>query len=242
MDRTPAGIASVCDRGSTAGVEIDGVNSVPIVGQPVVYGVGVLVLFVVGLSTYLGRYPLTFVHEGGHMQMAVLSLRSIHSFTMEDDTSGLTKVDARRWAFSTLLLGFAGYATAPLLGLGAAALVASGNAWSVLIIGLVFSLLAVLPARNPLALLVPVLVVVGIGWTLIQAAPTVQSGASVGIVWYLLIAGLVSGVELPTRDGDATLLRDATVLVPGFVWKVAWVVLAVVCLWNGGRLLLVPEA
>ncbi|RZT83306.1 peptidase M50B-like protein [Pseudonocardia sediminis] len=223
-------------------MEIDAVNSVPIVGQPVAYGVGLGMLFLLGLAPLTGRYALTLVHEGGHMLAAVASLRKIQGFTLADNTEGLTVIEGRRWALSTLVFFFAGYATPCLLGLGGAALIASGNTWSVLILGLIFSLLAIVPAANGLAFLMPTLAAVGIGWALIQATPTVQAGVAVGIVWYLLIGGTIYAFTLPTRDGDAADLRKRTVVVPGIVWKAAWIVIAVVCLWNGGRLLLVPGA
>ena len=63
---------------------------------------------------------------------------------MEDDTSGGTDPIKKTglWLF-TLVLYFVGYAAPPLLGLGAAALIAAGNPWAVLVASIFLSVLAV---------------------------------------------------------------------------------------------------
>jgi hypothetical protein len=210
----------------------------PIVGQPVAYGMGVVVLFVLGLSQFVGQYPLTFAHEGGHLLAAVVLLRPIKGFTMADNTEALTLVENRRWSIGNLLYLFAGYPCPALLGWGGAALIASDRGWFVLILGLLFCLMALVVARNGLAILIPSLLVLGIGWALWLGTPAAQAALIVGIVWYLLIGALVDAVKLPAKGGDALALAQTTGLIPGFVWKLVWNVIAIVCLIKGGTLLL----
>ncbi len=104
-----------------------GVNNVPIVGEPVAYGAGFIALLIVGFSRVLGAYFHTFAHEGGHMLAAVVSLRPLTSFTMDDNTEGLTEIPDRKWAFTNIVFLVTGYLAPPLLGLAGAALVASGS-------------------------------------------------------------------------------------------------------------------
>ena len=218
------------------GVEV---NAVPIVGEPIAFGVGFLVLVFVAFSGLFGVYFLTFVHEGGHILSIKLLLRPLLGYWIYDSGGGLTTSLAPRWAFGNLLSAVAGYAAPSLLGLGGAALVAHGNPLAVLLISALTSLVAVIPARNGLAFLVPFVLVVGLTFVLLRGAPLLQAAVAVGIVWFLLISGVVDSFRLPSSDGDAAALAGKT-LIPGFVWKLLWIVIGVVALVAGGRLLLVP--
>ncbi len=211
----------------------------PIVGQPVAYGTGVLMLFVLGLSQFIGKYPLTLAHEGGHMLALVLFLRPITRWTLNDDTSGGTEHNRPTWNPFNLVITFAGYVAPPLLGLLGAVLIADDNSWGVLVLTLVLCLLAIVPARKwGLAFLIPALVVFGVGWALIDGTPAVRAAVAVGIAWYLLLGGVIDAFALPTDDGDARSLASRTGVVPGIVWKLLWIFIAVVCLLRGGSLLL----
>ncbi|WP_433787396.1 M50 family metallopeptidase [Actinomycetospora sp. CA-101289] len=217
-----------------------GVNDVLIVGEPVAYGTGFIALLLVLLSRYLSNYPITLAHEGGHMLALFVTLRGNLGWTMDDNADGATR--PRRgglWLF-TLAVFFVGYAAPPLLGLAAAALIAVGNPFAVLMIAIVLSVLAVARSRNGLAFLVPALIVVGFGWALIGGSVAVQAALAVGLAWLLLLGGLVDAVRLlqaPSSDG-AQLARRT--LIPNVVWSLAWVFLAVTTLIVGGQLLLRP--
>ena len=218
------------------------VNGVPIVGQPVAYGTGFIALVVFGLSQFVAQYFHTFAHEGGHMLASLFTMRRIFGFRLDDNTEGVTLRERRPYTFLDLVITFTGYAAPPLLGVAGAALIAHRNPWAVLFILALFSALALLVARNGLAFLIPALVIAGVVWVALEGSASLQAAVAVGAVWFLLISGLVEAVRLPASGGDAASLASRTVLVPGFVWKLIWIVIAVVSLYAGGRLLLVPGA
>ena len=217
-----------------------GVNDVPIVGEPVAFGAGFIALLVVGFSTVVGGYFYTFAHEGGHVLALVVLARRVFGFWLYDkgQMKGLTKGNDRRLA--AIFVGFAGYATPPLLGLAGAALIAAGNPWAVLLAAIVLSLLALLVARNPLAFTIPLLVVLGLGATLLRGSVEIQAFAAVGVVWFLLISGAAEALSFRGRKGDASNLAEWTVIVPAFVWELLWAFIALVALIVGGQLLLRP--
>lgn len=216
-----------------------GVNDVPIVGEPVAYGTGFFVFLFLTLSAFFAQYVLTYAHEGGHMLALVSTFRGIVGYWIEDDANGLTRFSPRKWAVSNLVVGVAGYLGPPLLGLGGALLIATGNPIAVLLIAAVFSLLALFPARNPLAFTVPLLILLGIGAALIRGSAATQAAVAVSLVWFLLIGGVVDTTTLPSGGGDARIMAGKT-LIPGVIWKVFWVFVAIVALIVGGQLLLRP--
>jgi Peptidase M50B-like len=220
------------------GVDL-GVNNVAIVGEPVAFGTGFFVFLFLCFSAFIAQYFLTYAHEGGHLLALVATFRRILGYWIEDSANGLTTFEPRKWAVSNLVVGVAGYLAPPLLGLGGAALIASGNPFAVLLIGAVFSLLALFPARSPLAFAIPLLVLLGIGAALIWGSDTTQAAVAVSLVWFLLIGGIFDTFTLPAGGGDASIMAGKT-LIPGLIWKIAWVFVAIVALIVGGQLLLRP--
>lgn len=214
----------------------------PIVGEPVAYGMAVAMAALYVFAIYVGRYPLTLAHEGAHALAFMLFLRPIKAITIEDNTDGGTEPVSPdpKWSPANMVITFVGYPGPPLLGLGGAALIADGNAWGVLILTLFLSILALIPAREwGLAFLVPLLVVLGLGWTLIDGTPDVRAAVAVGIAWYLLLGGTIDNLaNLGDVPHDANLMRRHTIIVPRFVWTLLWAVIAVLCVIKGGSLLL----
>jgi len=94
-----------------------------------------------------------------------------------------------------------------------------------------------------LATLVAVLVVVGVGWVVLQGTEYLQAVVAVGIAWFLLISGLLDAltVQFGSGSSDAERLAQMT-LIPGRVWQLIWIAIDVFALYTGGRLLLVPGA
>ncbi|TCK27446.1 M50 family metallopeptidase [Pseudonocardia endophytica] len=210
----------------------------PIVGQPVAYGMALAMAVLFVFAVYIGRYPLTLAHEGAHMLALVATLQPIKDWEIQDNADGATSWKTEPGWLAFVLAAFVGYAGPPLLGLGGAALIADGNAWGVLILTLVLCILALVPARKwGLAFLVPLLIVLGVGWTLIDGTPDVRAAVAVGMVWYLLLGGLVMTFLHFGKSVDSGLLAKKT-LIPRFVWSVIWVVIGLVCLIKGGALLL----
>jgi hypothetical protein len=216
-----------------------GVNDVPIVGEPIAYGAGFIALLVVAFAGAVGQYFHTYAHEGGHMLAAVATLRPLDGYWIYDNTEGLTTIPKIRWALSNLVFLAAGYLAPPLLGLGGAALIAAGNPWAVLMAAVVLSLLALLPARNALAFTIPLLVLLGVGFALVEGSATAQATLAVALVWFLLITGTREAFKLPSTGGDAASLAGRT-LIPGVIWKVFWAGVSVLALIVGAQLLLRP--
>ncbi len=219
-----------------------GWENIGVVGEPIAFGIGFLVLVLVAFTGGVADSIVTVAHEGGHMLSALLSGRGVVGFELSEgreSTGGLTRyTGVGGTSVGDIFIRFAGYATPPLAGLGGAYVVADGNSWGVLLIGVVL-LLAVLliPAINPLALAVTVLLLVGFLAAIIAGGPAVQAAVAVGLVWLLLIGGLRDAINLDISVGDARALSDST-WIPGVFWFAGWLVIAVVSIWVGGRVLL----
>jgi Peptidase M50B-like len=176
------------------------------------------------------------------MLIAVLSGRGVVGFELSEGkeaTNGLTRyTGAGGLGVGDIFIGFAGYAAPPLAGLGGAYVVADGNSWGVLLVGVVL-LLAVLliPEINPLALAVTGLLLAGIVWAIIAGGPAIQAAVAVGLVWLLLIGGLRDVITHNINAGDARALSRST-WIPRVGWFAGWLAIAVVSIWVGGRMLL----
>lgn len=217
-----------------------GVNDVAIVGEPVAYGVGFIALLLVLLSSVLGVYPITLAHEGGHMLANLATLIGNNGWKLKDDATAVTASKSSGIWLIQLVTAFVGYATPPLLGLAAAALIAAGNPWAVLLATIVLCVLAVALSRNGLAFLIPALIALGLTWLLIAGSGALQAAVAVGIAWFLLIGGFVDALRLlaaPSSDGSE--LAKLT-LIPNFLWSLTWVFVGLVALIVGGQLLLRP--
>jgi hypothetical protein len=226
------------ERARIFGVVGVGVNDVPIVGEPVAYGTGFIALLLVLLSRYLSFYPITLAHEGGHMINNLVLQRGNDGWTLDDDaTAGTAFKNAGNWLVKNIG-NFVGYATPPLLGLAAAALIAAGNPWAVLMASIFLSVLAVALSRNALSFLVPALIVLGFTWLLLAGSAALQAAFAVGTAWLLLFGGLRQAVmHFPSDDGAKLASRT---WIPNLVWTALWLFIAVVALVVGGQLLLRP--
>jgi hypothetical protein len=217
-----------------------GVNDVPIVGEPVAYGIGFAILLLVLLTAEWAGSLVTVAHEGGHMLMAALTFRGHSGFKLTDGGGGGTEIDDPSWGVGDYLITFAGYATPPALGVGGAALIANDRAWSVLWVGLVFLLLAFVFARNALANAVTLLALAGVAAAALFGGVELQAAVAVALVWWLLIGGVRSAWTMSTSDGSDSYWLARRTLIPRVAWKVLWIFIAVVALIIGGQLLLRP--
>ncbi len=216
-----------------------GVNDVPIVGEPVAFGAGFIALLFVCFSTFIGRYFYDFAASGGQLLALVGLARPIAGFGIYDErpVSGTLVVGSFGWAVGVLLL-IAGQVAPPLLGLAGAALIAAGNPWAVLTGAIFFSILALLVARNPLAFTIPLLVVLGLGTALFRGSGEQQAFAAAFVVWFLLIAGTLWAFRSRSGGGRNTLAGRT--LIPGILWQLLFIFIAIVALIVGGQLLLRP--
>lgn len=214
------------------------VNAVPIVGQPVAYGAGFIALVIVGLSRTVGQYFSTLAHEGGHVIYALFTGRQNIRYNIDDNTEGATTHDGSY----AILIYLVGYPAGALLGLGGAALIAAGNTWAFLAVLVIFSALHLFVAKGGLAIVIPAVVIAGVFAAALRGSEALQAGLATGAAWFLLLGATYDAFALPTDAGDAMNLARRTVVIPGFVWKLIWIAIAVVSLYAGGRLLLVPGA
>jgi hypothetical protein len=219
--------------------DLDAVNAIPIVGEPLAYGLALVALVLVVFARSWAGGIVTVAHEGGHMVMRALTFKGLKHFTLDNGGGGATYYERGHWSVGDLLCRFAGYPMPCLLGLGGAALIAAGRPASVLWISLVLVLGALALAGNSLAYVVTTIEAIGIGWIAFDGSLALQSGVAVALVWMLLLGGAYeSSIVLSREDtSDAANLAQRT-WIPRIVWHAAWAVIGVVCLWNGGGWLL----
>ena len=149
------------------------------------------------------------------MLMALASGRGVVSFTLTDKPGrmdGQTRVTGiRGLGVSTLLIGFAGYATPSLLGLGGAYMIAHGNSRGVLWVAIVLLAALLLTRKNALAGVITGLALAGVFWAAIAGTPTIQAAVAVGLVWLMLIGGLRDTIADGADAGDAHALQAGDV-------------------------------
>jgi hypothetical protein len=207
--------------------------------RPVVSAaLAVVILLVLVAGDAVGSVETT-AHEGGHMVVAFLTGRRVEYFELDEKRGGATRFADPGWGPGRILLWIAGYATPPLLGLAAAALLVAGNAWPLLWTAVALLLLAWVKARGEGATGVTVLVAAAIAYVALYGSPVLQAAFAAGLVWLLLIGGSRAAVLHDWRndESDAAKLAQDT-FVPRVVWYAAFVAVALYCLLKGTRLLL----
>ena len=224
-----------------------GTQPVPPVWVVAVSGLAALAVVIDVRGWHLARNAITIAHEGGHALVSVLSGRRLEGIRLHSDTSGETRSRGRRTGPGMVLTALAGYVTPPLLGAGAAVLLAAHHVtlllWAFLVL-LVACFLAMRNAYGVVAVLAAGGAVLGVT---AYASALVQALFAYGAAWFLLVGGLRPVVELARsrsrdlRRGRAR-LSDADQLarltgVPGGVWVCLFAVVAVVAIVVGARLL-----
>lgn len=221
---------------------MDELIDVAVVGQPVVYGAGFVALLLVVFTGSWAGSLVTLAHEGGHAVVAVLSARGLKGIHLGDGGGGVTYFEKGGWGVTLYLLYVAGYLVPPLLGLGGAAVLVAGNVWGVLVGLVVLLAVGFLAAANPLANVVALAALVGVVLVLWQGSTFLQITVAAVAVWWLLIGGVRSAVQMArTSSSDAGQMARLT-LLPPTVWKTFWIMVALVCLYAGARLLFVGDA
>jgi Peptidase M50B-like len=173
----------------------------------VVAGTAVVALIVVmwRRSWRLARNAITIAHEGGHGLVAVLSGRRLQGIRLHSDTSGLTLSRGKRSGPGMVLTLAAGYCAPSLLGVGGAALLASGRLTLLLWLSIVLAFLMLVMIRNVygvLSVLVTGAILFGVSW---YADAKWQAVFAYAAVWFLLIGGVrpVLEVQGQRRRGQA---------------------------------------
>ncbi|WP_354642257.1 M50 family metallopeptidase [Kitasatospora camelliae] len=192
----------------------------------------------------LSRNVVTIAHEGGHGLVALLTRRRLSGIRLHSDTSGLTVSSGPPTGPGMVLTAAAGYTAPSLLGLGGAALLASGRITALLWIAIALLAGMLIMIRNAFGVL-SVLVTGGaflaISW---YGGTELQAAFAYLGVWFLLLAGVRPVVELQRKrrhggapDSDADQLARLTG-VSAVLWVALFLTIALASLLAGGNWLL----
>jgi len=195
---------------------------------------------------HLARNAITIAHEGGHALVSLLTGRRLDGIRLHSDTSGVTYSSGRLTGPGVVLTLAAGYLTPPLLGAGAAWLLAAHHVtamlWLLLVL-LAATFLAIRNAYGVLAVLVTGGVILAVSWL---ASAALEAAFGYVAVWFLLLGGVRPVIELMTQRhrgargragvSDADQLARLTG-VPGGVWVGFFLIVSVAALILGARLL-----
>ena len=207
---------------------------------------GVLALAVVLANSVwrVSRTVVTIAHEGGHAVVALLSGRQLQRILLHSDSSGVTLSRGRPDGPGMVATAFAGYATPPLLGLGAGVLVAQDAIPAMLGLAIVLLLATLVLVRNAFGILAVVLVGAVFGLVVAYGTPDLQYGFACFVTWFLIAGGLRTVVETHRRrsrrhdpDSDADQLQRLT-SVPARIWVAMFALVGVFSLLGATRLLL----
>ncbi|MEV1026842.1 M50 family metallopeptidase [Streptomyces sp. NPDC050264] len=214
--------------------------------QWVVIATGVVALAAIVPHTVwrLSRNAITIAHEGGHGLIALLMGRRLDGIRLHSDTSGLTVSRGKPTGLGMILTAVAGYTAPPLLGLGGAALLATGHITLLLWLATVLLVAMLLMIRNAYGVLT--VVITGGAFLLVSwlAGPQVQAAFAYAVVWFLLLGGVRPAFELQGKrrrggagDSDADQLSRLT-HVPAGMWLFFFHAVSLCSLLGGGRWLL----
>ena len=194
----------------------------------------------------VARTVVTIAHEGGHALMALLTGRRVSSVRVLRNTAGVTVSEGNTAGPGVVFTAAAGYLAPPLLGLGAAALLATGHVAGMLMLSLALLAALAVAVRNAYGLLAVVIVGAAIAIVLWRASALGEYAFGYSLTWFLLFGGVRPVVELQharrrrrTRRTDADQLAALTRVRAG-VWvglfgMVALCALSVSALWLVGQ-------
>jgi Peptidase M50B-like len=194
----------------------------------------------------LARNAITIAHEGGHALVSLLTGRRLDGIRLHSDTSGVTYSWGRATGPGVVLTSAAGYLTPPLLGAGAAWLLAAHHVTAMLgllLVLLAATFLAIRNAYGALAVFVTGGVILAVSWL---ASTAVEAAFGYVAAWFLLLGGVRPVIELMAQRhrgsrgragvSDADQLARLTG-VPGGVWVGLFLIVSVAALILGARLL-----
>jgi len=212
--------------------EVEAAVTTPIVAAAAV-GALLLLLVTSGAARAVG----TVAHESGHMVVGILTGHTVRYFEVTIGGTGATYWAGWRWGPGRILTTVAGYLTPPLLGLGGAALFDAGQIPLLLWTAVVLLVLTLYHAEREWTTFVVLLLSAATGYVALSGPPLLETGFAAGLVWLLLFDGLFSAAVAGKQNGTDPdrLFRDT--LIPRFLWKGVFIVVALVCLWKGAHLL-----
>jgi Peptidase M50B-like len=217
-----------------------------------VTGLAALLLVLNTPSWRLTGQVITIAHEGGHALVSVLSGRRLQGIRLHADSSGVTYSRGKRRGPGLVLTAAAGYLAPPLLGAGAAALLAARHPAALLWLALVLLAATFLAVRNAFGALAVLITAGGVFAVSYYAPAAVQAGFAYLAAWFLLLGGMRPALELTRRPrgsrsasrsaarsglSDADQLARLTGVSRG-VWVAIFLLIATAALALGTRLLI----
>jgi hypothetical protein len=219
---------------------------VPPVWVVAVSGVAALAVVMNGWAWHLTRNAITIAHEGGHALASLLTGRRLDGIRLHADTSGETRSRGKPHGPGMVFTALAGYVTPPLLGAGAAWLLAAHHVVALLWLILLLLCATFLVMRNAYGVVAVLVAVAVVSVVTLLASALVQSAFGYCAAWFLLLGGVRPVAELwrsrsrARRAGrgasDADQLARLTG-VPGGVWVALFWLVALAALVLGARLL-----
>ena len=204
----------------------------------------VLVVLNAGSWRLTGKV-ITIAHEGGHALVSLLSGRRLEGIRLHADSSGVTYSRGRRRGPGLVLTSSAGYVAPSLLGVGAAALLATRHQAALLWLALLLLAATFLAVRNAFGALAVLATAAGVFVVSYFASAAVQAGFAYLAAWFLLLGGMRPVLELThrRRRSPRSGLSDADQLarltgVSRNVWVAAFLLVCTVALALGTRLLI----
>ena len=231
------------------GERISGTQALPPSWVVAVTALAALVIVLNAQSWRVASKVITIAHEGGHALVSVLSGRRLDGIRLHADSSGVTYSRGRRRGPGLVLTAAAGYVTPPLLGAGAAALLAERHQTAMLWLALVLLAATFLAVRNAFGALAVLATAAGVFAVSYLGSAAVQAGFAYLAVWFLLFGGMRPVLELSRRRRSSRPrtpragLSDADQLarltgVSRNVWVVAFLLVCTAALALGARLLI----
>jgi hypothetical protein len=212
----------------------EAVTAEPLPPRLLVLGTAVAALILVGWGRAwpLSRTVVTIAHEGGHALVALAAGRRLHGVRVHRSTAGLTVSAGNASGPGIVATAAAGYLSPPLLGLGTAALLATGHLVAALLLSLVLLAALTLMVRNAYGILATVTVAVAVALVTWRGSSLLQAAFGYAMAWFLLLGGIRPVLELQRsrRRGRAS-RSDADQLaaltgVPGGVWVALFALVA----------------
>jgi hypothetical protein len=191
------------------------------------------------------RTVVTMAHEGGHALVALLAGRRVDGVRVMRSTAGVTVSEGHAAGPGIVLTAAAGYLAPPLLGLGAAALLASGHLAGMLLLSLVLLAALAVAMRNAFGIAAVVVTGAAIAAVLWRGSALGENALGYLLTWFLLFGGVRPVLELQRtrrrkrgRGTDADQLALLTG-VPAGLWVLLFGLAALAAL-AVGALWLVP--
>jgi Peptidase M50B-like len=224
---------------------ISGSQPLPPAWVVAVTGLAALVIVLNTESWRLASKVITIAHEGGHALVSVLSGRRLDGIRLHADSSGVTYSRGPRRGPGLVLTAAAGYVTPPLLGAGAAWLLAERHVTAMLWLALVLLAATLLAIRNVFGALAVLATAGGVFAVSYFATAAVQAVFAYLAVWFLLLGGLRPVLELPRRRrrrsrsgaSDADQLARLTGVASG-VWITLFALVSIAALVIGVSMLI----